>query len=214
MKRMSGKKGAGAAVCFFSSSFEGRGVGVIVHCAFPPRSRISISLRWVIRVHSLVCEVENRVCQVGEAVVDWPSTLWGLLSPDLRGTMPCHAVSGGTARCFLAAPCGIPRRISSWVGLLCVEFPLHPPRRRWFRSKNSSWAEGDLALENDGHGVSVDRRHTPYLACQLSVFCVRPHTRGYPRGALGRTVSRIVTRWFMLGHERERQADFSRFGLL
>jgi hypothetical protein len=105
---MSGKKGAGAVVCFFSSSFEGRGVGVIVHCAFLPRSRISISLRWVIRVHSLVGEVENGVHQVGEAVVDWPSTLWGLLSPDLRGTMPCHAVSGGTTRGFLAAPCGIP----------------------------------------------------------------------------------------------------------
>jgi hypothetical protein len=28
-------------------------------------------------------------------------------------------------------------------------------------AENCSWAEGDLALENDGHGVSVDRRHTP-----------------------------------------------------
>jgi hypothetical protein len=31
---------------------------------------------------------------------------------------------------------------------------------------------------------------------------------------LGRTVSRIVTRWFTLGHNRERQADFGRFGPL
>jgi hypothetical protein len=31
---------------------------------------------------------------------------------------------------------------------------------------------------------------------------------------LGRTVSRIVTRWFTLGHERERQMNFSRFGPL
>jgi hypothetical protein len=52
-------------------------------------------------------------------------------------------------------------------------------------AENSSWAEGDLALEDDGHGVSVDRRHTPYLECQLSVFSVRPHTQGYPRGAFG-----------------------------
>jgi hypothetical protein len=27
--------------------------------------------------------------------------------------------------------------------------------------EHSSWAESDLALEDDGHGVSVDRRHTP-----------------------------------------------------
>ena len=30
--------------------------------------------------------------------------------------------------------------------------------------EHSSWAESDLALEDDGHGVSVDRQHTPYLA--------------------------------------------------
>jgi hypothetical protein len=28
---------------------------------------------------------------------------------------------------------------------------------------------------------------------------------------LGRMMSRIVTRWFVLGHEREREVDFSRF---
>jgi hypothetical protein len=30
---------------------------------------------------------------------------------------------------------------------------------------------------------------------------------------LGRTMSWIITRWFMLRHERESQASFSRFGL-
>jgi hypothetical protein len=75
MKRMSGKKGVGAAVCFFPSSFEGRGIGVIVRCAFPPRLGIFISFRRVIRVHSLVGEVDNRVRWVGETVVDWPSIL-------------------------------------------------------------------------------------------------------------------------------------------
>jgi hypothetical protein len=42
-------------------------------------------------------------------------------------------------------------------------------------------AEGDSAFLV----CSVDRRHTPYLARQLSVFCIRPHTRRYPRGAFG-----------------------------
>jgi hypothetical protein len=72
------------------------------------------------------------------------------------------------------------------VESLCgAEFPLYLLRMSWPQSKNSSRAEGDLALEDDGHGVSVDRQHTPYLARQLSVFCVQPHTRGYPRGAFG-----------------------------
>jgi hypothetical protein len=126
---MSGKKGAGAAMCFFSSSFEGRGVGVIVCCAFAPRSRISISLRRVIRIHSLVGEVDNGVRWVGEAMVDWPSTLWGLLSLDLRGTMPCRAVCGGTTRGFAAAPFGILKE-DFFLGEA-----LHPPCKRWSWSK-------------------------------------------------------------------------------
>jgi hypothetical protein len=58
---MSGKKGAGAVVCFFSSSFEGKCVEVIVRCAFLPWCDISTSLRGAIRVHSLVGEVDNGV---------------------------------------------------------------------------------------------------------------------------------------------------------
>jgi hypothetical protein len=34
MKRMSGKKGVGAAVCFFLSCFEGGGIGLVVRCTF------------------------------------------------------------------------------------------------------------------------------------------------------------------------------------
>jgi hypothetical protein len=105
---MPGKKGAGAAVCFFSSSFDGGGVRMIDRCAFLPWCRISTSLRRVIRVHSLVGEVDNRVRRVGEAMVDWPSTLWGLQSQYLRKTMPCRAVSGGTVRGFTPASYGIP----------------------------------------------------------------------------------------------------------
>ena len=95
-------------MCFFSSSFEHGGFEMIACCAFLPWYGISTSLRQVIRVHSLVGEVDNGVRRVGEAVVDWPSTLWGLLSPCLRGTMRCRAVSGGTARGFTPASCGIP----------------------------------------------------------------------------------------------------------
>jgi hypothetical protein len=40
-------------------------------------------------------------------MVDWPSTLWGLLSLSLRGTMPCRTVSGGTTHGFTLASYGI-----------------------------------------------------------------------------------------------------------
>jgi hypothetical protein len=62
----------------------------------------------VIRVHSLVGEVDNRVLQDGEAPVDWPSILRGLLSSESRGAMPSRAVSGGMDRGFTLASCGIP----------------------------------------------------------------------------------------------------------
>jgi hypothetical protein len=42
---------------------------------------------------------------------------------------------------------------------------------------------GDRDVEDDSHGFVVDQRHTPYLACQLSVFMTRPRTTGSPRGA-------------------------------
>jgi hypothetical protein len=109
MKGMSGKKGVGAAACFFSSSFEGGGIRVIARCA--SRFGMFIFLRWVIYVHSLVGEVDNGVHRVGEAVVDWPSTVRGLLSPNLCGTTPYRAVGGSMARGFTLAPLGIPKEV-------------------------------------------------------------------------------------------------------
>jgi hypothetical protein len=50
MKRMSRKKGVGAAVCFIPSSFEGEGIGVVVHCAFLPRFGMFIFFYRAIRV--------------------------------------------------------------------------------------------------------------------------------------------------------------------
>jgi hypothetical protein len=114
---MSGKNGASVAVCFLSSYFEGGGVELIAHCAFLPWYGISTSLRWAIRVHFLVGEVDNGVCRVGEAMVDWHSTLWGLLSPGLRRTMHCHVVSRDTARGFTPASCGILKEDFFLVGV-------------------------------------------------------------------------------------------------
>jgi hypothetical protein len=52
-------------------------------------------------------------------------------------------------------------------------------------AEHDSWVESDLVLEDDGHGVNLDQRHTPYLVRQLSVISVRLHTRGYPHGGFG-----------------------------
>lgn len=35
-------------------------------------------------------------------------------------------------------------------------------------------------VEDNGHGVVVNQCHTPYLACQLSVFMTRLRTMRYP----------------------------------
>jgi hypothetical protein len=62
------------------------------------------SFYWVICVHSLVGEVDNRVRRVGEVVVDWPSTLWGILSFASCWTTPRRAIGGvaGAIRDFTA----------------------------------------------------------------------------------------------------------------
>jgi hypothetical protein len=108
MKRMSRKKGVGAEVCFFSSSFEGGGIEVVVRCVFLPRFGMFTFFYRVICVHSLVVKVENRVRQVGEAVVDRPSTLWGILSLASCWTMPCRAIGRvvGAVRDFAVASFG------------------------------------------------------------------------------------------------------------
>jgi hypothetical protein len=68
-------------VCFLLSSFKGGGVGRIARCAVLP---------WYGTFTSLL------------------RVIWGLLSPDLRGAMPCRAVSGGMTRGFTLASYGIP----------------------------------------------------------------------------------------------------------
>ena len=89
MKRTSGKKGVGAVVCPLPISLKSGVVRTIIDGAPGVLYGAFISLHRVIRVHTLVGEVDNGVLQVGESLVDWPSILRGLLSSDLRGAMPC-----------------------------------------------------------------------------------------------------------------------------
>jgi hypothetical protein len=47
------------------------------------------------------------------------------------------------------------------------------------KAENLLGIEDDWGVEDDGHGVIVNQRRTPYLARQLSVFMIRLHTMGY-----------------------------------
>jgi hypothetical protein len=46
--------------------------------------------------------------------------------------------------------------------------------------EDCSGVEGDHGLEGDCHRVVVYQRRTPYLACEPSVFVIRPRTTGLP----------------------------------
>jgi hypothetical protein len=74
---------------------------------------------WVIYVYSLVGEVANGVRRVGEAMVEWPSTLWGIPSLASCGTTPCHAIGAGAAHGFAATPFGARDFFSSGVAMRC-----------------------------------------------------------------------------------------------
>jgi hypothetical protein len=49
-----------------------------------------------------------------------------------------------------------------------------------FKGENLPVVEDDRGVEDNGHGVVVNQCHTPYLACQLSVFMTRLRTMRYP----------------------------------
>jgi hypothetical protein len=48
------------------------------------------------------------------------------------------------------------------------------------KAEDLSSIEGDQNVEDGGHGVVVDQRCTPYLACQLLVFVTRLCITGLP----------------------------------
>jgi hypothetical protein len=123
------------AVCFFPSSFKGGGARRIAHYVFLLWYGIFTSFLRVIRVHSLMGEVDNRVLRAGKALTGWPCILREPLSSDLCGAMPSRAVSGGMLADSLQLFTEFSRRVSSWVDLLCgAEFSLCPLCTRWFRS--------------------------------------------------------------------------------
>jgi hypothetical protein len=67
-----------------------------------------ISFFRVIRVHSLVCEVDNEVFRVSETSTDRSFFSRGLLNPGPQGIIFPRAVSGGTVRSLALASLRIP----------------------------------------------------------------------------------------------------------
>jgi hypothetical protein len=87
MKRVSGKKGVGVAVHSFSFSLEGGAIGTTIYNASRPWFGVFISFYRVIRVHTLVGEVDNGLFRVREAMDDRPSATRGIPSLPSCGTM-------------------------------------------------------------------------------------------------------------------------------
>jgi hypothetical protein len=147
---------------------------------------VFVSFFGVIHVHSFVGEVDNGVFRVSETLIDRSFFSWGFPNFGPQGIVFPGAASGGVVRSLALTFLGILEEgfFSGGSAMWCRVpslFAIHEMVPKW------SIAPGrkvtlflkvmaiELALIND----------TPYLARQLSVFSVRPHTRGYPRGAFG-----------------------------
>jgi hypothetical protein len=156
-----------------------------------------------------VGEVDNEVLWVSETPTDWSSFSRGILSSGLQWTIFPRAVSGGVVRSlalaslrifeeglFLAGSATRCRVPSTSAMHEMVPKQNIAPRLRVILFLKVTAIE--LALIND----------TPYLACQLSVSSVQPHTRGTLVVLLGRTVSLIVARWFMPEARERGPGDF------
>jgi hypothetical protein len=94
---------------FFPSSIEGGGIGKVAWRVILPWLGMFISYFWVIRVHSLVGEVDNEVFRVSETLIDRSFFSRGLLNLDLQGTIFPQAVSGGAVCSLALASLGIPK---------------------------------------------------------------------------------------------------------
>jgi hypothetical protein len=142
-------------------------------------------------------------------MVDWPSTLWGLLSPDLRGAMPYHAVSGGTARGFTLASCGIPEEdfFLGGIAMRCIVASTSAthemvPKQKIALGLKVILLSKMMAMEL----LLIDDTPLTWRAiCRCLVSDRTPV--GTLMVLLDRMVSWIVTRWFALGREKERESS-------
>jgi hypothetical protein len=94
MKRISGEKGVGVVTRPLLFSLECGVVGMIVGDAPWALSRAFVSLRGVIRVHTLVGEVENGVRHAREAMANQASVTRGISGLALCGTCPFVSMAG------------------------------------------------------------------------------------------------------------------------
>jgi hypothetical protein len=198
------------AVFFFPSSFEGRGIERMAQCVLLPWYKMLTSFFRVIRVHSLVGKVDNRVARVSETPTNWSSFFRGLLSPSLRGTIFPQAVSEGVARRLASALLGILEegifsggsatrcRVPSTSAMheMVLKQNIAPGLRVVLFLKMTAM---ELALIND----------TP-PTWRASCRClVSDRTLGGTLAVLfGRTVSLIVAPWFVPEARESKSGDF------
>jgi hypothetical protein len=137
------------------------------------------------------------------------------MSPDLCGTMPCRAV-GGMVHGFTLVPFGVPEEdfFLGGVAMRCRVSSTSATQEIVLKKKIAPMLKVILLLKMMAMELALIDDTPPTWRASCRCFVSDRTPRGTLVVLLGRMVSRIVARWFTLGHEREREVDFSRFGPL
>jgi hypothetical protein len=123
--------------------------------------------------------------------------------------MPCHVVCGGVARSFASAPCGVPKEdfFLGVVAMRCRVPSTSATHELVPKQKTAPRLKMILLLKMMAMELVLidDTPPTWHASCHCFVSDRTPG--GTLMVLLGRTVSRIVTQWFVLGHERDRETS-------
>jgi hypothetical protein len=130
--------------------------------------------------------------------------------------MPCCAVSRGTIRGFTIAPYGFPEEdfFLGGVSMWCKVPSTSGMHEMVPKQKIAPGLKVILLLKLMAMELALIDDTPPIWHASCGCFVSDRTPGGTLVVLLGRTVSWIITRWFTLRHERERQVDFSKFGPL
>jgi hypothetical protein len=147
--------------------------------------------------------MDNRVRRVGEAIVDRPSTLWGILSLDSCGTTLRHTIGGvfvGAVRGFTTASFGDPEEdfLSGGVVMRCRVPSTSATQEMVPKQKTAPGLKVIMLLKTMAMVSALIDDASPTWHASYRCF-VSDHTPKVTLVVLlGRTTSQIVTRWLVL----------------
>jgi hypothetical protein len=124
----------------------------------------------------------------------------------LCGTTPCRAVSGGMVCGFTLVPFGVPEEdfFLGGVAMRCRVPSTSATQEMVLKQKIAHVLKVILLLKMMAMELALIDDTPPTWRASCRCFVSDRTSRGTLVVLLGRTVSRIVARWFTLGHERDR----------